>query len=91
MATASLAEIAEHRWKVVSDSPGTGFRAGDEVAPARKLSWEEARRRVNSDRSALSPSSLILIRGAGLDLTEEQISELFEARRRETKGFPPAA
>ncbi len=86
-----LEPLSEFRWKVVSASPETGFQAGDEVAPVRRLSWEQAKRRVNSDRSALSPSSLILLRGGpGLDLPEDEITELLKYRP-EPEGLPPAA
>jgi hypothetical protein len=56
----------------------------------RRLSWREAKRRVNSDRSALSPWSLILLRGEGSECSEKEITEVLRFRPWEP-DLPPAA
>jgi hypothetical protein len=75
-----LAVLSELRWKVVSASKETGFRVGDEVTPPRVMSWFEARRRVNSGRSALSPNRLVLLRGTGFERSEEEIDRILRLR-----------
>jgi hypothetical protein len=82
--------VGDARWKVVGASEETGFKAGDEVSPQRKLSWREAKRRVNSARSALSPSSLVLLRGEGFDRPEKEITEILRFRPWDP-DLPPAA
>jgi hypothetical protein len=82
--------VGDARWKVVSASEDTGFKAGDEVSPQRKLSWHEAKRRVNSARSALSPGSLVLLRGEGFDRPEKEITEILRFRPWDP-DLPPAA
>jgi hypothetical protein len=82
--------IGDSRWKVVGASRETGFKAGDEVSPQRKLSWREAKRRVNSARSACSPGSLVLLRGKGSERSEEEISEILRIRPWDPE-LPPAA
>jgi hypothetical protein len=82
--------IGDARWKVVSASEKTGFKAGDEVSPQRKLSWREAKRRVNSARSALSPGSLVLLRGEGFERPEKEITEILRFRPWDPDQ-PPAA
>ena len=85
-----LEPVGDARWKVVGASEKTGFKVGDEVAPLRKLSWREAKRRVNSARSACSPSSLVLLRGEGFDRPEDEITEILRFRPWEP-DLPPAA
>jgi hypothetical protein len=82
--------MEESRWKVVGASRESGFRAGDEVSPQRKLSWRAARRRVNSARSACSPGSLVLLRGEGSERSEREITEILRIRPWEP-DLPPAA
>lgn len=82
--------IGDARWKVLGASEKTGFKVGDEVSPLRKLSWREAKRRVNSARSALSPSSLVLLRGEGFDRPEKEIMEILRSRPWDP-DLPPAA
>jgi len=86
----SLEPVGDARWKVLSASEKTGFKAGDEVSPQRKLSWREAKRRVNSARSALSPGSLVLLRGEGNERSEEEITEILRFRPWDP-DLPPAA
>ena len=82
--------IGETRWKVLGASRETGFQAGDEVSPQRRLSWREAKRRVNSARSACSPGSLVLLRGEGSERSEREISEILRTRPWDPE-LPPAA
>lgn len=84
-------EVVENaRWKVVSASVETGFKSGDEVSPVRKLTWQEAKRRVNSARSALSPNSLVLLSGEGQTYSENEILDILRLRPWEP-DLPPAA
>ena len=83
--------IGDARWRVVSASKETGFKVGDEVAPQRKLSWRMAKRRVNSARSALSPMSLVLLRGEGFDRPEKEIAKILRFRPWDPDQPPPAA
>jgi len=85
-----LEPVGDARWKVLGASENTGFKAGDEVSPMRKLSWQEAKRRVNSARSACSPGSLVLLRGEGFDRPEEEITEILRLRPWDPDQ-PPAA
>jgi hypothetical protein len=82
--------VGDARWKVVGASEKTGFKVGDEVSPQRKLSWQEAKRRVNSDRSACSPGSLVLLRGKGNERSEKEITEILRFRPWDP-DLPPAA
>lgn len=82
--------VRDTRWKVVGASRETGFKAGDEVTPQRMLSWEAAKRRVNSARSACSPGSLVLLRGEGSERSEQEISEILRTRPWDP-DLPPAA
>ena len=82
--------VGDARWKVLRASEKTGFKVGDEVSPQRKLSWHEAKRRVNSARSALSPGSLVLLRGDGFDRPEKEITEILRFRPWDP-DLPPAA
>lgn len=85
-----LEPVSDARWKVVGASEKTGFKVGDEVTPQRKLSWQEAKRRVNSARSALSPGSLVLLRGEGFVRPEKEITEILRFRPWDP-DLPPAA
>ena len=82
--------VGDARWKVVGASKGTGFKIGDEVSPQKKLSWQEAKRRVNSARSALSPGCLVLLSGEGFDRSEKEIKKLLRMRPWDP-DLPPAA
>ena len=85
-----LVVVADQRWRIVSASKETGFKVGDEVSPARIMSWVMAKRRVNSGRSALSPNRLVLLRGAGLERSEGEVIEILRIRPWDP-DFPPAA
>ena len=82
--------VGDARWKVLGASENTGFKVGDEVSPQRKLSVHEAKRRVNSARSACSPGSLVLLQGEGFDRPEKEITEILRFRPWEP-DLPPAA
>lgn len=82
--------VADARWKVLDASEKTGFKIGDEVSPQRKLSWREAKRRVNSARSACSPGSLVLLKGEGFDRPEKEITEILRFRPWDP-DLPPVA
>lgn len=75
-----LEVISDHRWRVVSASKTTGFQHGDEVTPVRIMTWQMAKRRVNSCRSALSPNGLVLLTGKGFERSEEEIRDVLEFR-----------
>jgi len=83
--------VVDARWRVVSASKETGFKVGDEVSPLRKLTWRQAKRRVNSARSALSPMSLVLLKGEGQKRSEKEIAKLLKFRPWEPDQPPPAA
>jgi hypothetical protein len=85
-----LEVISDVRWKVVSASEKTGFLVGDELSPANMLSWQKAKRRVNSGRSALSAHRLLLLRGEGTERSEEEVVEMLRTRPWDP-DFPPAA
>jgi hypothetical protein len=78
------------RWKILSASRETGFVVGDEVCPARTITWQEARRRVNSGRSALSPNGLVLLRGDGYERSELEIGSILRSRPWEPEAPKPA-
>ena len=82
--------VEENRWKVMSASKETGFLAGDEVCPARTLTWQEAKRRVNSGRSALSPNGLVLLRGKGCERSEPEVDAILRFRPWEADAPKPA-
>lgn len=82
--------VSEHRWKVVSASRETGFLAGDEVSPARTISWQKAKRRVNSCRSALSPNGLVLLRGKDYERSEAEVGKILRFRPWEPDAPKPA-
>lgn len=75
-----LEVISDRRWRVVSASKATGFQCGDEVTPVRTMTWQMAKRRVNSCRSALSPNGLVLLRGKGFERSEEEIRDVLQFR-----------
>lgn len=82
--------VSELHWKVVAESGRTGFLPGDEVAPARVIPWREAKRRVNSARTALSPNMLVLLRGEGHERSPGEVEELLHSRPWDP-DLPPAA
>lgn len=82
--------ISDHHWKVTCASEGTGSKVGDEVSPVERLSWREAKRRVNGRRSALSPNRLVLLRGEGFEASDRQVAVLLRTRPWDP-DFPPAA
>jgi hypothetical protein len=85
-----LVVLADQRWMVTSASKETGFEECDEVAPAEKMSWRKAKRRVNSTRTALSPNRLVLLRGADQVRSDEQVAEILRLRPWDPT-MPPAA
>jgi len=82
--------VSNYRWKILSASKETGFLVGDEVCPARTLTWQEAKRRVNSGRSALSPNGLVLLRGKGCERSELEVDALLRFRPWEADAPKPA-
>ena len=72
--------ISELHWRVVGIEGVVGSKIGDEVSPVRRISWREARRRVNSRRTAVSPNQLVLLRGAGWERSDAEVSELLARR-----------
>lgn len=82
--------VSDYHWKVTRASNGTGSKVGDEVSPVERLSWREAKRRVNSRRSALSPNQLVLLRGEGFEKSDKEVAVLLSTRPWDP-DFPPAA
>ena len=82
--------MGDARWKVIGASKATGFKVGDEVTPQGKVSWLEAKRRVNSARSAISPQRLVLLRGEGFERSEKEVKAILRTRPWEPDR-PPAA
>jgi hypothetical protein len=82
--------MSEYHWKVTHASEGTGSKVGDEVSPVERRSWREAKRRVNSRRSALSPNRLVLLRGEGYERSDQEVAGLLRTRPWDP-DFPPAA
>ena len=85
-----LSVVGEHHWKITSASEATGFKAGDEVSPVEKMTWQKAKRRVNSGRTALSPNRLVLLRGAGIERSDDEVAEILRIRPWDPTT-PPAA
>lgn len=77
-------------WMVTSASKETGFVEGDEVTPPRVMTWRQAKRRVNSTRTALSPNRLVLLRGEDLVRSDEEVAEILRTRPWDP-DTPPAA
>ena len=82
--------LSEYHWRVTSASEGTGSKVGDEVSPVERISWREAKRRVNSRRSSLSPNRLVLLRGEGYEKSDQVVSVLLKDRPWDPVS-PPAA
>lgn len=85
-----LVVISDRRWRIVRASSETGFQVGDEVSSARAMSWEAAKRRVNSTRTAVSPNRLVLLRGKGFERTESEIKEVLRLRPWDPEAPRPA-
>lgn len=85
-----LEVVTEDRWKVLGASPDTGFRNGDEVTAPGRVAWREAKRRVNSARSSLSPNRLVLLRGEGFETSDDEVRHLLLVRPWDPE-VPPAA
>ena len=85
-----LEVVTEDRWKVLSASDETGFKSGDEVSPSSRICWCQAKRRVNSARSSLSPNRLVLLKGEGLERSEDEVRTLLLVRPWDPE-VPPAA
>ena len=82
--------VSDHHWKVAGASPGTGFRVGDETTPVRRISWRQAKRRVNGRRSSMSPNMLVLLRGEGFERSDSEVNRLLRFRPWDPE-VPPAA
>lgn len=54
------------------------------------MSWEAAKRRVNSTRTAVSPNRLVLLRGKGFERTESEIKEVLRLRPWDPEAPRPA-
>ena len=85
-----LEVVTDDRWKVLGASPDTGFKTGDEVTAPGRVVWREAKRRVNSARSSLSPNRLVLLRGEGFERSENEVRKLLLLRPWDPQ-VPPAA
>lgn len=85
-----LTVLSGDRWKITSASQETGFKVGDEVSPIEKMTWQKAKRRVNSGRTALSPNRLVLLRGSGFDRSDDEVAEILRFRPWDPTT-PPAA
>ena len=82
--------LSEHHWMVTSASKETGFEECDEVTSVEKMSWRQAKRRVNSARSALSYQRLVLLRGKGFERSEKEVKAMLRTRPWDPDS-PPAA
>jgi len=82
--------LSDHHWRVIGVSGRTGSKVGDEVSPVRQISWQEAKRRVNSQRSSMSPLHLVLLTGEGEERSDPEVGRLLRERPWDP-DFPPAA
>jgi len=85
-----LVVVSDQHWKVLCASSETGFEEGDEVTSAERMSWQKAKRRVNSCRSALSPNRLVLLRGKGLKRSDGEVLEILRHRPWDPDPAPAA-
>ena len=83
--------ISDLHWKVVDVSGGAEFRIGDEVSPVPWVPWQRARRRVNGRRTALSLTRLALLRGEGVERSDDEVKFLLATRPWDPEPPPPAA
>ena len=81
--------ISDYHWKVVDSN--MGLKKDDEVSPVRRISWREAKQRVNSRRTRLSPNMLALLRGEGYQYTDEEVQKMLVDRTWDPDMPPPAA
>lgn len=72
--------VSEYHWKVVAVSGRAEARVGDEVSPVRRISWRDAKRRVNSRRTSMSPHHFVLLRGEGWDQSAEEVATTLRKR-----------
>jgi hypothetical protein len=82
--------ISEYHWKVVAVSGEPGPKVGDEVSPVRRISPRDAKRRVNSHRTSMSPHQFVLLRGEGCDRSDEEVARALRERPWDP-DHPPAA
>jgi hypothetical protein len=72
--------ISAYHWRVVGTSRKDGLRVGDEVSPVRRIPWQVAKRRVNSHRSSMSPTQVVLLRGEGWPRSDEEVVRALRER-----------
>ena len=72
--------VSEYHWKVVAVSGRAEARVGDEVSPVRRISGRDAKRRVNSRRTSMSPHHFVLLRGEGWDQSAEEVATTLRKR-----------
>ena len=72
--------VSEYHWKVVAVSGSAEARVGDEVSPVRRISWRDAKRRVNSRRTSMSPHHFVLLRGEGWDRSADEVATSLRER-----------
>lgn len=85
-----LSVVSDHHWEITSASQDTGFKIGDEVSSFERMTWQKAKRRVNSSRTALSPNRLVLLRGPGFERSDDEVAEILRFRPWDPTT-PPAA
>lgn len=85
-----LIALTDQRWMVTTASKETGFVEGDEVTSAEKMTWQKAKRRVNSTRTALSPNRLVLLRSDDMVRSDKEVAALLRTRPWDP-DLPPAA
>jgi hypothetical protein len=72
--------ISAYHWRVVGTSRKDGLRVGDEVSPVRRIPWQAAKRRVNSTRTSMSPTQVVLLRGEGWPRSDEEVARALRER-----------
>lgn len=72
--------VSEYHWRVIAVSGKAEARVGDEVSPVRRISWRDAKRRVNSLRTSMSPQHFVLLRGEGWDRSTEEVATALRER-----------
>lgn len=84
-----LRPVSSFHWKVLGGN--AGFLEGDVVCGARLISFDEAKERVNADRTRLSPRKLVLLRGTGQEKSDREVLETLVRRPWEPNPTPPTA
>ena len=72
--------VSEYHWRVVAVSGKAEARVGDEVSPVRRISWCDAKRRVNSCRTSMSPHHFVLLRGEGWPRSDDEVAKALRER-----------